>query len=52
MYFKDPEYMYLHREDGPAIVFENGDEAWYLDGLMHRVDGPALKNVDGSEDWY
>ena len=22
----------LHREDGPAIVFKNGSEYWYLNG--------------------
>jgi len=23
----------LHREDGPAIVFKNGSEYWYLNGV-------------------
>ena len=66
MYFKDPEKIYLHREDGPAIVFENGDKAWYIDGkihrdggqeyykegALHRVDGPAKIFENGTQAWY
>lgn len=40
----------LHREDGPAIKYEGGDESWYIDGYLHRDDGPAIKwkQEDGS----
>ena len=31
----------LHREDGPAIIYEDCEE-WYIDGELHREDGPAL----------
>lgn len=43
----------LHREDGPAVIF-NGDveEHWYKNGKLHRDGGPALTNVDGSYEWY
>lgn len=30
-----------HRLDGPAIIFNSGDEAWYKNGKAHRLDGPA-----------
>ena len=32
----------LHRVDGPAIEYSNGDKSWYLNGLRHRTDGPAI----------
>lgn len=31
----------FHREDGPAIIQENGTEEWLYMGKMHRLDGPA-----------
>ncbi len=33
----------LHREDGPAVEYSNGEKEWYFNGLLHRVDGPALE---------
>ena len=32
----------LHREDGPAMEYENGYKAYYLSGKLHREDGPAI----------
>ncbi len=33
---------YLHRVDGPAIDFKNGN-LWYLQkGKLHRDNGPAI----------
>ena len=31
-----------HREDGPAIVYDNGGFCWMNDETYHRVDGPAV----------
>jgi hypothetical protein len=28
----------LHREDGPAVEYENGNNHWYLNGKLHRED--------------
>jgi hypothetical protein len=42
----------LHREDGPAIEYNNGDKAWYKEGLYHREDGPALEYADGRKYWH
>jgi hypothetical protein len=33
----------LHRVDGPAMEWSDGDRAWYQDGRLHRVDGPAVE---------
>jgi len=31
----------IHREDGPAIEYINGDKRWYFEGKLHREDEPA-----------
>jgi len=39
-------------EDGPAMVFANGDKFWWLNGKKHREDGPASEWEDGSKFWW
>lgn len=48
-YFKDGQ---LHRDDGPALEYANGDKAWYRDGQLHRDDGPAVELPNGDREWY
>lgn len=36
----------LHRENGPAVEYLNGDFSWYVSGVRHRLDGPAVKLGD------
>jgi hypothetical protein len=42
----------LHRDDGPAVIYPDGCEAWFQRGRVHRDDGPALVDPDGSTCWY
>jgi hypothetical protein len=42
-YFKD---QMLHREDGPAIEFNNGCQFWFINGKLHRDNGPAIVDND------
>jgi len=42
----------LHREDGPAVEFDDGYRAWYINGQFHREDGPAVECADGTKVWY
>jgi len=42
----------LHREDGPACEYANGDKEWWLHDQRHREDGPACEYADGSKIWY
>lgn len=41
----------LHREDGPAIEYEDGTNEWYINNQRHRIDGPAItcskSNISG-----
>lgn len=42
----------LHRKDGPAVVYTNGSEEWWLNGKMHREGGPAVIYKCGYTVWY
>jgi len=42
----------LHREEGPAIEWANGNKHWYLEGRLHREGGPAVEWHDGTKKWY
>ena len=43
---------WLHRDDGPAIVFAGGARVWMERGALHRAGGPAIEGDDGSSAWY
>jgi hypothetical protein len=51
-YFKDKAMTILHREDGPAIEYDSGTKAWWLNGKLHRDDGPAVEWKSGAKAWY
>ena len=42
----------LHREDGPAVEYADGDKFWYLNGKLHRKDGPAIEGVNEDKEWW
>ena len=42
----------LHREEGPAIVYNDGTEKWYQNGKLHREDGPAVTYKHGPKIWF
>ena len=42
LYFKDSKHTILHRDNGPAVEYKDGSEAWYKDNELHRVGGPAI----------
>lgn len=41
----------IHNEHDAAIIYVNGDKAWYKNGLCHRVNGPAIKLFNGKNIW-
>jgi hypothetical protein len=53
-YYKDRKMTILHRLDGPAVEWSNGDKVWWVNGKKHRLDGPAVEGegVDGIKSWY
>jgi len=42
----------LHRVDGPAKIWADGRQEWWVKGLRHRDDGPAVICSDGGQEWY
>jgi hypothetical protein len=42
----------LHREDGPAIEYADGDKSWFLNNKLHRKDGPASEFANGTKQWF
>jgi hypothetical protein len=41
-----------HRTDGPAVIWEDGDQWWLLNDNPHRTDGPAIIRANGTQIWY
>ena len=43
----------LHRDGGlPAVVRDNGDQEWWVNGKRHRDGGlPAIELANGSKEW-
>lgn len=42
----------IHRLDGPAIEYANGDKEWWVKGKLHRLDGPAVEWAGGTKEWW
>lgn len=38
----------LHRNNGPAVIHNNGNKEWWINGERHRDDGPAIENESAS----
>ncbi len=41
----------LHRLDGPAVEFQDGETKWFHSGSLYRVGGPAVERPDGYKAW-
>ena len=42
----------LHRDEGPAVEWDDGTKIWYQNGQLHRIDGPAIDYASGPKAWY
>jgi hypothetical protein len=42
----------LHRDDGPAVIYKEGDLFWYQQGKIHREGAPAFIRNNGDLFWY
>ena len=50
-WFKNAECTILHKEDGPAVIWADGEESWWFDGEIHCPNGPAVVYADGTKEW-
>jgi len=41
----------LHRKDGPACEYSNGDKVWYKNGYVYREHGPAVEYANNTKVW-
>ena len=41
-----------HRDDGPAVQWQDGSMEWWVNGKKHREDGPAVQWSNGSKEWW
>jgi len=49
---KDKSKVFIHSEDGPAVIYKNGREEWYVNGKRHRSkDKPAVVSKS-IQIWY
>ena len=51
-WYKEADMKILHRENGPAVEYNNGYKAWYIDGKRHHTDGPAVEYSSGAKEWW
>lgn len=42
----------LHKDEGPAMILQDGSKFWYCHGKKHRIDGPAIEYYNGDGSWY
>jgi hypothetical protein len=42
----------LHRDDGPAVIYWDGEQRWYKHGIRHREDGPQAIFPGRGSAWY
>lgn len=43
----------LHREDGPAVIYRDGETQWFINGNRHRLDGgPVIEKPNGFKSWW
>ncbi len=41
-----------HRDDGPAVEWDNGTMEWWINNMRHREDGPALVIPGIHQSWW
>ncbi len=42
----------IHREGGPAIIYDDGTKQWLQNGKRHRLNGPAIEYSDGYRTYW
>jgi len=43
---------HFHNDSGPAIIYPNGAESWFINGLKHRDNLPAYISPTGHKEWW
>ena len=41
-----------HRTDGPAVIWPDGAQGWFINDQLHHINGPAVIYADGTQHWF
>jgi len=51
-WYNQTEQFHRDEEDLPAIIYANGDKAWYRNGKYYRENSkPTFEYKNGTQDW-
>lgn len=42
----------LHKDDGPAVIYQDGTVEFYQNGRLHNLFGPSVIRTDGHKEWW
>jgi hypothetical protein len=42
----------LHRENSPAVEWDDGEKEYWVNGKRHRDDGPSSIDINGNTEWF
>lgn len=51
-YYSDANCTIRHREYGPARIFNNGCQEFWVNGLLHRLNDAAIFTAKGKKVYY
>ena len=51
-YYMDDSCKNLHRNEGPAVIHNNGCLEYWNQGQLHNISGPAIQTVKGKTVYY
>lgn len=51
IWYKKDDRTCIHRDNGPAIIWDDGAQFWYQNGVNHREDGPSSIYANGDIRW-
>jgi hypothetical protein len=51
IYYLNTKYQ-NHRTEGPARIWPDGTQEYWVNGKLHRIDGPAVIGPDGYQSYY
>jgi hypothetical protein len=41
-----------HRISGPARIWSDGSQSYWVNGKLHRIDGPAVIDLEGTVAYF
>lgn len=51
-YYLDDCYKNLHRDSGPAVIYNNECIEYWRQGKLHNIFGPAIQTASGKKIYY